>query len=81
MPRTKLDAYNQRHGKLAVLIAGNISVQKRSIDEISRILRVKDPRTARKCIENPESIPLNTLLKLCRGLHVPIDEVRSAISY
>ena len=81
MPRTKLDQRNQRHIRLTALITGHIKAQHRTLNDLRRITGIKDSRTINKYMEHPEKAPLELLLKIGRGMNIPIEDVRRSIDY
>ena len=49
-------------------------------ERVARILNCSAP-TARKRLQDPGSMAITELLRLTRGLGIPLEEVRQAISY
>lgn len=75
MPRTKLDIPD--HRELRVLLGGTMRTEGATMERVGRILNCS-PSTAQRRMKDPGSLTLDELARLGRGLHIPIDELRSA---
>lgn len=75
MPRTVFD---KKRDKLYVLLNGSTADLSR--DELGAIIG-RCPRTARERMRRPETLTLEELFKICRKQHIPIEELRQAITY
>ena len=75
MPRTKLD---KAPDKLYILLNGAAAEKTRY--EIGEIIG-RCPATVKSKMRNPKSFTLEEILKLGRSLHIPIEELRQAITY
>lgn len=80
MPKVKLG--QPKRDKLRELICGVLSAYGPSGDaeRVAGILGCSLP-TARKRIREPKGMPVDELLRLTRGLGIPLEEVRAAITY
>jgi hypothetical protein len=76
MPRTKLD---KRPSPLFILINGATAGMTRC--EVGQILGMKSSQTVKERMRNPETLTVAELLKLSRNLHIPIEDLRQAITY
>lgn len=81
MPRTKLDERRMpKHAAVGKLIIGTAAMMDVGTAGISEILDCCN-NTAIHRLRNPGELTLDELVRLGRGLHIPIDELRSAIRY
>lgn len=76
MPRTILD--KPKHSKLYILLNGATASLTR--EELGVIIGCC-AQTARERMRRPEDLPIKDLYKICRNLHIPLDELRQAITY
>lgn len=75
MPRTKLD---RRPSKLFILLNG--AAKGKTNAELGAIIG-KCGKTAGQRMADPSDFTLEELKRLCRNLHIPIEDLRSAIEY
>lgn len=68
-----------KHQRLRVLIQGTIAALGKSTDDVARIWDCSNP-TVLKRLREPGSITIDQLLTLGRGLGIPLEEIRNAIS-
>jgi len=80
VPRTILDKRRLPHEKLVKLIWGELGPRGYTPVELAEIMGVT-PNTARKRMREPGDFTLDELLKICRGLDIPLDALRAAITY
>jgi len=76
MPKTVFD--KPSHSKLYILLNG--STAELSRDELGTIIG-KSSQTARTRMKRPEDLSVSELYKICRKQHIPIEELRQAITY
>lgn len=82
MPRTSLDKYRvPRTDPVKGLILAAAHDQKKSVEELAAMAGIG--KTAYHAMMNKPSTEwqLCRILGLCKGLRIPIDEVRPAIRY
>ena len=77
MPRLREE--RPAHFRLLVLINGTINTLGKSTEDLARIWNCSNP-TALKRLREPGTITIDQLLQLSRGLGIPLDEIRNAIS-
>ena len=75
MSRTKLD---KQPSPLFILINGAAATKTKQ--ELAQMLGMCEA-TVRRRLMRPETMTLNELYRLCRLLHIPVDELRRAITY
>ncbi len=75
MPRTKLD---KQPSKLYILLNGAAAGKTRY--ELGEILG-RCPQTVKTKMRNPETLTVAELTKLSRHLHIPLEDLRQAITY
>lgn len=80
MPRMILANYKAQYRKLGTLISGTVFQDEKSMDDIGRIIGMCS-KSAGKYVKNPQELSLAKLLKLCRALQIPIEEVRECLRY
>ena len=80
MPRTNLCKREVPHAQLSRLIVGAIGLSPNPAAEAAAILHVSE-NTARARLRCPGDLTVSELISICRGLHIPIDELRAAIRY
>ena len=77
MPR--LREVRPTHEPLLVLLNGTLSALGKGTEDAAVILSCSAP-TARKKLGEPGGLTIDELLTLSRGLGIPIDKIRAAIS-
>ena len=77
MPR--LREIQPKHARLRVLLQGTAAALGKSAEEVAEIWDCSLP-TARKRMRDPGSITVDQLLAISRGLGIPLEEIRNAIS-
>ncbi len=77
MPRIR--EIRPRHERLRVLLQGTAAALDKSAEEVARIWGCSLP-TAYKRMRDPGCITVDQLLTIGRGLGIPLDEIRNAIS-
>ena len=75
----KLREVRPPHQRLLVLINGTMDVLGKGTEDAAAIWGCSAP-TARKRIRAPGEMTIDQLLTLGRGLGIPLDEIRTAIS-
>ena len=75
MPRTKLD---RRPSKLFILLNG--AAKGKTNAELGVIIGKKAQTTGYR-LADPDTLTIGELKRLCRNLHIPIEDLRSAIEY
>ena len=75
----KLREVLPRHQRLRVLIQGTIAALGKSTEDVASIWGCSHP-TALKRLRAPGDMTIDQLLTLGRGLGIPLDEIRNAIS-
>lgn len=75
MPRTIFD---KKRDKLLVLLNGYAAGKSR--DELGTIIG-KGAQTAGTRLHDPDTLTVGELKKLARNLHIPVEELRNAITY
>ena len=75
----KLREIQPRHQRLRVLIQGTIVALGKTTEDVARIWGCSHP-TALKRLRSPGDMTIDQLLTLGRGLGIPLDEIRTAIS-
>ena len=75
MHRTKLD---KQPSKLYILLNGAAAGKTRY--ELGEILG-RCPQTVKERMRNPETLTVAELTKLSRHLHIPLEDLRQAITY
>lgn len=75
MARTKLD---NQPSPLFILINGAAATKTKR--ELAQMLGVCEV-TVKRRLMRPETMTLDELYRLCRLLHIPVDELRRAITY
>lgn len=78
MPRVKMN--EPKRDKLLELIAGVMKGMGKETADVAAMLGVSQP-TALNRLRNPKSMTIEELLKVSRGLNIPLEEVRAAITY
>lgn len=79
MPRTIFDK-PKKWDALKALVIGTAGVQGKKTAHLAPILDCA-PSTVYSRMEDPGSFTLDEIIKLGRGLNIPIDELRQAIRY
>lgn len=79
MPRTVFEKKN-RYDKLMTLIVGTAKVQGRQNPELARMAGLGES-TLYTRFRHPENFTLAELTGICRGLNIPIEELRQTITY
>ena len=80
MPRTKLGAINRKYDGITRLIEGYKATTGKTNTEIGKMInRCEDTISAR--LRKPGELKLDDLLHICRGMNIPIEEVRQNIRY
>ncbi len=79
MPRTIFEK-KSKYDKLLVLIRGNIDVSKKSQKEIAAMIDCHE-NTLLARFRHPEEFKIDELLRIGRGLNIPIEEIRQCIQY
>ncbi len=79
MPATRFDK-RKDYNRLRALVSGAIEANEMTRDEVASVLGMCE-RSARDYLKVPEKLPLGTLLKLCRVLGIPIDDLKGCIQY
>lgn len=80
MPKTLLGKKKIRHEKLAKLLWGEMGDKGVSPADLGCIMGVS-ANTARRRMNAPGEFTLDELLDICRGLDIPIAELREAITF
>lgn len=75
MPRTVFD---KKRDKLFILLNGSAAGKSR--DELGAIIG-KGAQTAGTRLNSPDTLTVGELKKLCRSLHIPLEDLRQAITY
>jgi len=78
MPRTLLS--KPKHAKLITTICGYAALNGKSKPELSEIMG-RSQAVIYQRLKNPEDFTLGELLKLCRALNIPLEELRQSITY
>ena len=80
MPRvTYLDTKNPTEDKIVTLLYGALEREGVQKQELAEALGMK-PHTLLRRRKSPLDFTLGELQKACRTLHIPIDDLRSAIT-
>lgn len=80
MPRTILDEHKERNMKIVEVIWGKKAALGLSTEDVA-IKSGISSHTLYRRRNRPEEFTLGELIKLCRTLNVPIEELRGAIRY
>ena len=75
MPRTRYDTPS--HRELRVLLSGSAETEGVTLERVGDILGCS-PATASRRMKEPGTLTLDELVKLGRGLHIPIEDLRNA---
>ena len=75
MTRTKLD---KAPDKLYILLNGAAATKTKQ--ELAQMLGMSET-TVRSRLRRPETMTLNELYRLCHLLHIPLEDLRQAITY
>lgn len=68
-----------RHMKLGVLILGTMDMLDKDYADLGRIMGCSEG-TARNRMKHPGDLTVDELTALSRGLRIPIEEIRQAIT-
>lgn len=79
MPRTILER-QKPDSKLMMLILGKAAVRKLNKTQLAQMAGCS-ANTMYSRAENPDSMTLGELLGVAKGMDIPIDELRQAITY
>ena len=80
MPRTNLCKRETPHAQIGRLIIGAIGVRPNPAADAAAILRCSE-NTARARLRHPGDLTVSELTSLCKGLNIPISDLRDAIRY
>ena len=80
MPRTNLCKREVPYAWLGRLIIGFLGLRHNPTADVAAILRCSE-NTARARLRNPGDLTVAELMSICRGIGIPIDELRAAIRY
>ena len=80
MPKTNLCKHVEPHAQLGRLIIGAIGVRPNPAADAAAILKCSE-NTARARLRHPGDLTVSELTRLCKGLGIPIADVRDAIRY
>lgn len=80
MPRTNLCKREDPHAQISRLLIGAIGLTPNPAASAAAILSISE-NTARSRLRHPGDLTVSELIRLSRGLHIPIDELRAAIRY
>ena len=80
MPRTNLCKREVPHAQLGRLIIGFLGLRHNPAADVAAILGCSE-NTARARLRYPGDLTVSELISICRGLHIPIEELRAAIRY
>ena len=80
MPRTNLCKREVPHAQIGRLIVGFLGLRPNPAADVAAILDCSE-NTARARLRYPGDLTVSELISICRGLHIPIDELRAAIRY
>lgn len=80
MPKTNLCKREIPHAQLGRLLAGAAVIQKKSSEDVARMIG-RCENTARSRMRHPGDLTVNELVRLAKGLEIPIAELRDAIRY
>jgi len=79
MPRTIFDKRN-KYGKMLSLLRGTALTNGKNYEDIGNMIGCSS-KTVTSRFKRPETITLDELTRIGRGLNIPIDEVRQCIHY
>lgn len=79
MPRVKPLGVNPTEQKIVALLYGAMATEELQQQELADALGM-DVTTLRRRKKNPLDFTVRELQKACRKLHIPIDDLRSAIT-
>ena len=79
MPKTIFEK-PRKYDKLMTLIIGNAAVKGKSRPDIAHIAGIAES-TIYTRFRAPENFTIDEILRLGRGLNIPIEELRQAITY
>lgn len=79
MPRVK-PLIEKKGEAIVTLLWGAMALQETSASAVARKVEM-DPATMSRRKKKPEDFTLGELLALGRALHIPIEELRSALRY
>jgi len=77
MPRTKLDAFNQRGEKIVQLIWGLLDARGLTTNDLAKKTGIGLGVLYRRK-KDPESMTLEEYRKICRSLNIPIEDARAS---
>jgi len=80
MPKTNLCKREPPYAWLARLIIGFLGLRHNPAADVAAILKCSET-TARARLRNPGDLTVAELISICRGLHIPIEDLRAAIRY
>jgi DNA-binding Xre family transcriptional regulator len=79
MPRVKPLGVNPTEQKIVALLYGAMETEGVQKQELAAALGMT-PKTLRQRKKDPLDFTVRELQKACRALHIPIDDLRSAIT-
>ena len=80
MPKTNLCKRQVPHEEVSRLIIGFLGLRHNPAADVAAILNCSE-NTARARLRYPGDMTLAEVTAVCRGLHIPIEELRAAIRY
>lgn len=80
MPRTKLGAENRKYDKLVALFRGTATTRGKTYRDLGKMAGCS-PSTITVRFQRPETLTIEEVARLGRGLGIPIDELRQCLKY
>ena len=80
MPRTRMDASNEKHAGLKTLLWGNIKRDNAVLQDGAAKLGMSPSTLSRRC-KDPGTMTVDELLNFGRKFHVPIEDLRATLRY